>query len=303
MYSNRRQFIKTLIAGGVAASLPFNLKGAFAPDQTLTILHTNDVHSHLDPFDANHPKYPNLGGFARRATLINQLRQKFSHVLLVDAGDIFQGTPYFNFFGGKPELQLMSKMHYDAATIGNHEFDNGMEHLAKQLRYADFPFICTNYDFKNTVMQGKTIPWKIINKGLFKVGIIGVGINPDGLISPANYKGMKWLNPVTISERTAKFLKEEKGCNMVIALSHLGLKPTAERKDSDQKLATETASIDLIIGGHSHTFMEKPQLIKNKIGKTVAVNQVGWGGVILGQINYTLKEGESQLATVQHIIK
>jgi 5'-nucleotidase len=303
MQTNRRQFIKTLIAGGVAAGMPFHLKGESVRDQTLIILHTNDVHSHLDPFDANHPKYPNMGGFARRATLIEKLRNENKHVLLLDAGDIFQGTPYFNFFGGKPELELMSKMKYDASTIGNHEFDNGMEHLANQLQYADFPFICTNYDFTGTILEGKTKPWQIIEKGPYKIGLIGMGINPDGLVSPANYKGMNWLDPVKTGEETALFLKEKKGCNLVIALSHLGLTPTPDRADSDQKLAAETSSIDLIIGGHSHTFMESPELIPNKKGKTVAINQVGWGGVILGQVNYSLTNGEPQVMAVQHLLR
>ncbi|PWD98119.1 bifunctional metallophosphatase/5'-nucleotidase [Marinilabilia rubra] len=303
MQSNRRQFIKTLVAGGVALSFPFNLKGVDYSDHPLTILHTNDVHSHLDPFDANHPKFPNMGGFARRATLIEKLRNKNKHVLLLDAGDIFQGTPYFNFFGGKPELEFMSQMKYDASTIGNHEFDNGMEHLAQQLQYANFPFICTNYDFKGTIMEGKTTPWKIIEKGPYRIGIIGIGIDPSGLVSPANHEGMKWLDPVKTGEETALFLKKEQECNLVIALSHLGLTPTAERKDSDRKLAAETSSIDLIIGGHSHTFMEKPELIQNKKGKTAAINQVGWAGVILGQINYTLKKGEPQFMAVQHILR
>lgn len=302
MNTNRRTFLKTLISGGVALTLPLPLL-AKATDETLTILHTNDVHSHLEPYPANHPKFPNQGGFARRATLIQQLRQKHSNVLLLDAGDIFQGTPYFNFFGGKPELELMSKMKYDAATIGNHEFDNGMEHLARQMEYANFPFISTNYDFSQTVLKGKTLPWKVIEKGPFRIGLIGLGINPGGLVSRVNYEGMKWLDPVETGEKTARFLKEEKNCNLVIALSHLGYYSAPDRPESDQKTATQTASIDIIIGGHTHTFMPKPEVVKNKAGKPVIINQVGWAGVLLGHLEIIPDKKEPLFMATQHLIK
>ena len=303
MHTNRRQFLKTLAAGSIAAAIPFPVEGTSSSRNTLTILHTNDVHSHLEPFDRNHPTFPKMGGFARRASIIKKLRKQKEHVLLLDAGDIFQGTPYFNFFGGKPELELMSKMQYDAATIGNHEFDNGMQHLAEQLQYADFPFICSNYNFEGTIMEGKPLPWKIIEKGPFRIGIIGLGINPAGLVSPVNYEGMEWLNPVKIGEETASFLKNEKNCNLIIALSHLGIDSTSERPDSDQKVAAETSSIDIIIGGHSHTFLDEPQQIKNKEGKTVIINQVGWGGVILGQLDIVLNKGKTTFLAAQHLIR
>lgn len=303
MQTTRRQFIKTLAAGSLAATLPFVVKGESRNYHTLTILHTNDVHSHLDPFEADHPRFPDMGGFARRAGLINQIRKQNDHVLLVDAGDIFQGTPYFNFFGGRPELELMSKMRYDAATIGNHEFDNGMQHLSDQLKYADFPFICSNYNFDNTILRDKTQPWKIIKKGPFRIGIIGLGIDPAGLVSPANCEGMKWLDPVITGEKTASYLKNKEKCNLIIALSHLGINSTSERPDSDRKLAAETSSIDIIIGGHSHTFLDEPEQIKNKAGKNVIINQVGWGGVILGQLDVTLGSGKSTFLATQHIVR
>lgn len=303
MQTTRRQFLKSLAAGSIAAAIPFSLRGESTPGNTLTILHTNDVHSHLDPFESNHPKFPNMGGFARRANLISKLRKQNEHVLLLDAGDIFQGTPYFNFFGGRPELELMSKMKYDAATIGNHEFDNGMQHLADQLKYADFPFLCSNYQFEGTLLEGKTEPWKIIEKGPFRIGIIGLGINPAGLVSPANYEGMKWLNPVKTGEETASFLRIEKKCNLIIALSHLGIDSTSERPDSDRKMAAETSSIDIIIGGHTHTFLNEPEKIKNKQGKNVIINQVGWGGVILGQLDVTLNRGKSAFLSTQHLLR
>lgn len=304
MIHNRRQFIKTLVAGGMAATLPLPLSANTSNKNTLTILHTNDVHSHLEPFDASHPNFPNLGGFARRATLINRLREENENILLLDAGDIFQGTPYFNFFGGEPEIKLMSDMQYDAATIGNHEFDNGLEHLSTQIKKANFPFICSNYDFSKTIMEGQTKPWHIIEKGPFRVGILGLGVNPSGLVSPVHYEGMKWLNPISAGEETAAFLKSEKGCNIVIALTHIGLESTPEKPESDKKLAAETRSIDLIIGGHSHTFLNEPELITNKDGKLIPVNQVGWAGVKLGQINVKLQQKKHlSFNAVQHIIR
>jgi len=302
MRHNRRQFIKTLIAGGMAAALPVRSVGR-NNNPTLTILHTNDVHSHLDPFPPDHPEFPDMGGFARRAALIEQLRQKHPNLILVDAGDIFQGTPYFNFFGGEPELKLMSDMKYDAATIGNHEFDNGMPHLAKQMKHAKFPFICTNYDFNDTILKEKTLPWKIIEKGEFRIGLLGLGINPDGLVSPPNYEGMKWLNPVKTGEETARFLKKEKKCNLVVALSHLGYESAPDRPESDVKTARQTSSIDIIIGGHTHTFMKKPDIIKNKAGKDVVINQVGWAGVMMGQITVSMTREQPTILATQYLIR
>ncbi|MFO8001007.1 MAG: metallophosphatase [Marinilabilia sp.] len=299
---DRRHFIKILAAGSLAATFPFVLKADSQKQNTLTILHTNDVHSHLDPFPADHPSFPNMGGFARRSTLIGKLRKEQPHLLLLDAGDIFQGTPYFNFFGGEPEFKLMSKMQYDAATIGNHEFDNGLEHLAQQMQYADFPFICTNYRFGETILKDKTRSWKVIEKGPFRVGLIGLGINPSGLVSPANYKGMEWQDPSISGEETARFLKEEKKCNLVIALSHLGLDTTSQRSESDIKVASETSSIDVIIGGHSHTFLDQPEIVENKTGRKVIITQAGWGGVKLGQLTFTLQKRNLSFTAAQHDI-
>jgi 5'-nucleotidase len=302
MRSNRRQFIKILAAGSMAAAIPLTFKACTTSSRKLTILHTNDVHSHLDPFESDHPKFPNMGGFARRATLINHLRQVHQHVFLLDAGDIFQGTPYFNFFGGEPEFKLMSDMKYDAAIIGNHEFDKGMQHLSNQMEHAKFPFICTNYQFTGTVLEGKTHSWKIIDKGPFKIGLIGLGINPSGLVSPTNFEGMKWLDPIKTGKKTASFLKNEKKCNIVIALSHLGIETTPDRPESDKKVAAETSSIDIIIGGHSHTFLKNPEMVKNQAGKLVAINQVGWAGIVLGQIDISFQNGPPSISSTQHII-
>jgi 5'-nucleotidase len=264
------------------------LPGCMQDDQTLTILHTNDVHSHIDPFPPNHPHFPNLGGFARRMKLINQLRAENQNLLLLDAGDTFQGTPYFNIFGGELEFKLMSRMKYDAVTLGNHEFDNGMIHLANQLKHADFPFVCTNYQFESTPLQSKTIPWLILERGPFKIGIIGMGIDPSGLITPANTDGMQWTDPLKKGEETALMLKKEQKCNLVIALSHLGFESQIPEGASDMRVAANSSNIDLIIGGHSHTFLDTPRLVKNRQNRGVLINQMGWGGVRLGRIDLTM---------------
>ncbi|WP_293893164.1 bifunctional UDP-sugar hydrolase/5'-nucleotidase [Flavobacterium sp.] len=253
----------------------------------LTVLHTNDVHSYIDPFPPTHPKNPNMGGVARRAALIETIRKESSNVLLLDAGDIFQGTPYFNYYGGELEFKLMSMMKYDLATIGNHDFDNGIEGLYTQLPNASFEFVNANYDFKNTIMNGHVKPYKIIHKDGIKVGIFGIGVELEGLVDKKNYKETVYHDPVSISQDMARILKHEEKCDLVICLSHIGYQYKNDAdKISDIKLATLTKDIDLIIGGHTHTFLDKPTVLKNADGKDVLVNQVGCYGVNLGRIDF-----------------
>lgn len=276
----------------MALSLSPNLlsaKESFFPGNAkkLTILHTNDQHSRIEPFDASYTRNPNQGGFARRASLIEQIRKQEKNVLLLDSGDIFQGTPYFNFFGGELEFRLMSMMGYDASTMGNHDFDNGLEGFKKVLPNAKFPFICSNYDFSKTILDGATIPYKIFDKDGIKVGIFGVGIQLDGLVGKKQYQETKYLDPVEISQYYADFLKKEKACDLVICLSHIGYDYQEDpKKISDKILAAKTDNIDLILGGHTHTFLNEPQRFTNRAGKTVLVNQVGWAGLLLGQIDF-----------------
>ena len=221
---NRRFFLKT-IAGSAAAlglsSFPLELLASYEIEK-LTILHTNDFHSHIDPFPDNDPKYAGLGGVARRSALIKRIRDEEKNVLLLDAGDIFQGTPYFNLYGGEVELKLMSDMGYDASTIGNHDFDNGMDGLLKQLPNANFPFLCSNYDFTDTPMHSKTQPAKIIDKGGLKIGVFGLGIELRGLVDKKLYGNTVYQDPVVKAVAMGKLLKEEKKCDLVICLSHLG---------------------------------------------------------------------------------
>ena len=269
----------------------------------LTILHTNDVHSYIDPFPANHPKNPNMGGVARRAALIESIRKENPNVLLLDAGDIFQGTPYFNYYGGELEFKLMSMMQYDLATIGNHDFDNGIEGLYAQLPHASFEFVSANYDFKNTVMNGHVKPYKIINKDGIKVGVFGLGVGLDGLVDKKNYKETIYLDPVGVAQDMARILKQEKKCDLVICLSHLGYKYKDEPdKICDTKLATLTKDIDLIIGGHTHTFLDKPTVLKNSVGQDVLVNQVGCYGINLGRIDFYFDDDTAVISNGKSIV-
>jgi 5'-nucleotidase len=275
---NRREFLKTSLAGAVlsAVASPLSLQAAEVKTP-LTILHTNDVHSHIEPFADDDKKYPGLGGAAHRATIIDNIRKKSDNVLVLDAGDIFQGTPYFNFFQGDLEIDLMNKMRYDAATIGNHDFDGGIDTLAKQITRSNFPFVNCNYDFTNTPVAGKVHKHVVIKKGKLKIGITGCGVELNGLVPDKLYVNTKYLDPVKCVQEQVDILKYEKKCHLIICLSHLGYKYD-NAKVSDIVLAKQTTNIDLIIGGHTHTFLEKPDVQKNKDGKDVLINQVGWAG-------------------------
>lgn len=288
--SNRRTFIKQSFLGGVsllgaAALNPLSAAILKKNHTKITILHTNDVHSHIEPFPSNDPKYPNMGGAAKRAALIDKIRTEEKNVLLLDAGDIFQGTPYFNLYGGELEFKLMSLMKYDAATIGNHDFDNGIEGLNKMLPHANFPFLNVNYDFSNTILNGKIAPYKIIEKDRVKIGIFGVGVELAGLVDKKLYAETQYNNPIIAANNTAEHLKYNEKCHLIICLSHLGY-AYKSNKVSDNILAKETKNIDLIIGGHTHTFLEKPTKVKNKAENITLINQVGWAGLYLGRIDF-----------------
>ncbi|MCF0058482.1 bifunctional UDP-sugar hydrolase/5'-nucleotidase [Dyadobacter sp. CY356] len=290
--TNRRDFLKS---GGAAAALlalsaaPFS---AFAKDETvqLTILHTNDVHSRIEPFPMDGSRNQGMGGVARRGALINKIRSEQKNVLLLDAGDVFQGTPYFNLFGGELEMKLMSDMGYDAATMGNHDFDNGIDGFVKQLPHANFPFLVSNYDFQNTALKGKTQPYKIFKKQGIKIGVFGLGIELAGLVDKKNYGDIIYQDPIAKANATAGLLKNDLDCDLVICLSHLGYK-YKEEKVSDQILAQSTRNIDLVIGGHTHTFMKAPEDIKNLDGKVTTINQVGFAGINLGRLDYFFNRG------------
>ncbi|MGZ0017905.1 bifunctional metallophosphatase/5'-nucleotidase [Yeosuana sp. AK3] len=285
----RRDFIQQTSAGTTLICLGGMGLSSFTTLGTkkITILHTNDVHSHIDPFGPEDGRNANKGGVARRASLIESIRKKKPHTLLLDAGDIFQGTPYFNYYGGELEFKLMSMLKYDAATIGNHDFDNGIDGLYAQLPHATFDFISANYDFSNTVMNSHVKPYKTFIKNGVKIGLFGLGIELQGLVDPLMFKETKYLDPIEITQDMTRILKTEEKCDLIICLSHLGYNYRNEAsKISDLKLASLTKDIDLIIGGHTHTFLPKPTIVKNIVGKNILVNQVGCYGINLGKIDF-----------------
>ena len=286
----RRTFIKNTAAstalisvGGIAISCTEQ------EVKQITILHTNDVHSHIDPFGPEDGRNANKGGVARRATLIQRLRQENPNTLLLDAGDIFQGTPYFNYYGGELEFKLMSMLDYDAATIGNHDFDNGIDGLYAQLPHAQFDFISANYNFKNTILDGHVAPYKVFTKNRVRIGVFGLGIELEGLVGKDMFKETKYLNPIEIAQDMSRILKTEEQCDLIICLSHLGYDYENKQKVSDRSLARSTKDIDLIIGGHTHTFLNEPTVETNVIGKSVLVNQVGCYGLYIGKVDFYLE--------------
>lgn len=285
---NRKDFlIKSLMAVGALPLAKAEKLFPFFTDnegtERLLILYTNDQHSRIEPFPQNHPQYAGKGGFAQRAAVIEEFRKNNKHVLLLDAGDIFQGTPYFNFFQGKPEFELMTLMGYHASTFGNHDFDLGIENLVDKIPYAGFEFINCNYDLSDTPLADnkKILSYKIMHVGDIRVGITGVGINLEGLVAENNRKGLQYKDPVKCVNLIAEKLRNDLKCNLVICLSHLGYKYKGKQV-SDEVLAESSENVDIIIGGHTHTFLEHASVFKNKVGRPVYVCQAGWAGIWLG---------------------
>lgn len=284
---NRREFLKTLLFGSLFVGTglsPLQILAKKGITQ-LTILHTNDCHSQIEPFPDDHPEYPNMGGFPERASLINDIRRNNPSTLLFDAGDIFQGTPYFNYFSGELEIKLMNEMKYNAATIGNHEFDNGLENLANQIDKANFPFISSNYDFSDTPLENLVKKYLIINKNGIKIGLLGLGIELEGLVSKKNSGNTIYKDPIKEAQQQSDFLKHDMKCDLIICLSHLGHEYKG-KKVSDVVIAQNSSNIDLIIGGHTHKFLDQPLLIANRDKKEVRIVQSGWAGIKMGRIDY-----------------
>ena len=288
--NNRRTFLKRVSLGAVGLTM-FNHKLLAHEDLIkITILHTNDMHSRVEPFSSG--KFKGFGGMAQRSSIIEEIRKKEKNVLLFDAGDIFQGTPYFNYYGGEIEFKLMSEMKYDAATLGNHDFDNGLDGLKKQLKHASFPFLTSNYDFKKTILSNKFKSYTVFEKQGVKIGVFGLGIKLDGLVPKELYKETKYIDPIQVANKVSDKLKNKLNCDLVVCLSHLGLEYQSN-KVSDIIVAKKTKNIDLIIGGHTHTFLEKPIIVTNQENKKVIINQVGWGGINIGKIDFIFKQNKT----------
>ncbi len=301
---NRREFLRKAAIGGgllLAGGFPFASLAA-SRSMRLTILHTNDVHSRLEPFPDDGSRHAGLGGVAARASLIKKVRQEEEHVLLFDSGDIFQGTPYFNLYKGEPEIRSLSMMQYDAVTMGNHDFDAGVEGFAMQLQHANFPVLTSNYDFAGTALEGKTKDYQVFSKGRLRVGVFGIGIELKGLVPDEAFGATRYLDPVHTAQATADQLRKREKCDFVICLSHLGYE-YASGRISDVSLAKKTEGIDVILGGHTHTFLDQPTVVSNRRGGSVYVAQAGWAGLRLGRLDFVFDNKKStKLFNAQSVI-
>lgn len=263
----------------LALNFAFSL---FAQDtKGLILLQTSDVHSRIEPVNQKGDRNYDEGGFVRRATFLDQFRKEHKNVLLFDCGDISQGTPYYNMFQGEVEVKLMNEMCYDAMTIGNHEFDFGLDNMARLFKMANFPVVCANYNLDATPLKDIVKPYVILERYGLKIGVFGLGARPEGLIQANKCEGVVYENPIEVSNEIAALLKK-KGCDVVVCLSHLGIQ-------MDERLVAKTRNIDVILGGHSHTFMKGPKIYLNMDGKEIPIMHSGKSGVRVGRLDLTLK--------------
>ena len=254
----------------------------------LVILHTNDTHSQVEPTEKSNLKTADMGGYARRMGVIEKIRSEEKNVLLFDTGDFSQGTPYFNFFNGRVEIDALNRMQYDAGTLGNHEFDNGIDTLAVILQKARFPMISSNYEVDNTPIKNQIQPYLILKKFGLKIGIMALNVDPKSLIIESNYRGLVYRDPIEKAQELSAFLKNKKKCDLVICLSHLGSDSTSVDMN-DFTVAHQTKHIDIILGGHSHSLLENVKT-NNANGKKVIISQMGKSGLYLGRIDLELKK-------------
>lgn len=261
----------------------------------LVVLTTNDVHSQIEPFGTQDPQFANMGGFARRAYAIAQIRKQAKHVLVLDSGDVFQGTPYFNFYKGELEYKLMRSMGYDAGTLGNHDFDLGLENLKLQLPHAAFPMVCSNYTFKGSVLENNSQihPFIIQQKGPFRIGIYGLGIQLNGLLPNAISSKVKYENPIICAQNIETHLAQTERCNLIICLSHLGYR-YADNRISDCMLAQHLNHTHWIAGGHTHTFLDQGTEVLNASNKITLITQQGWAGVWMGLTQFRFHKFRQQ---------
>ena len=287
---NRRIFLTTSAAfGATLAAFPRELLNANSADTVITILHTNDTHSQIDPLPANDAN-AGKGGVARRATLVKRIRKENPNTLLIDAGDVLQGTPYFNFYKGEVEYKAMSAIGYDVGTLGNHEFDNGVEALAAALKFATFDIVSANYDVRGTVLEPRVKRYVVRTIGGIRVGLFGLGVSPVSLITPDNFKGVTYIDPVVAAREVVKKLREEERCTLVVAMSHLGY--NADARSGDSFLASQVDGIDFIASGHTHTFMKEPVTQTQPCGAKTTIFQVGKSGIYVGRVDFTFRGGK-----------
>ncbi|MEP6706356.1 MAG: metallophosphatase [Pyrinomonadaceae bacterium] len=306
---SRRKFLNTSLAGGLALSLPRSTPQMFSArhwssiavpllepkrgETLITILHTNDTHSQIDPIADNDRTYAGKGGVARRATLVKQVRKENRNTLMIDAGDVFQGTPYFNFYKGEVEYKSMSMIGYDVGTLGNHDFDNGVDGLVAAMKFANFDFVSANYDVSGTLLENRVKPYVVRVLGGVRVGLFGLGISPVNLITPENFKGVKYLDPVKMASGVVKVLRGKERCSLVLGMSHLGYYPQPQSGQiGDTQVASQVDGIDFIASGHTHTFMEQPVVTKQPSGNDTIIYQVGRSGIYVGRVDFKLRDGK-----------
>ncbi|MGI8733405.1 MAG: bifunctional metallophosphatase/5'-nucleotidase [Pyrinomonadaceae bacterium] len=305
----RRRFLATTAAFGTAmlvspkeiltnvsgsrVSLADPLLSPLRGETLITILHTNDTHSQIDPLPANDKLYPGKGGVARRSTLVKRVRRQNPNALLIDAGDVFQGTPYFNFYKGEVEYRAMSAISYDAGTLGNHEFDNGVDALAAALKFANFDLLSANYDVAGTALETKVKKYVVRQIGGIRVGLFGLGISPVGLITPANFKGVTYRDPINASREVVAILRGQERCTLVVGMSHLGYYPTPKEGEvGDSQVAAQVDGIDFIASGHNHSFMSEPVSVKQPSGGETLIFQVGKSGIFVGRVDFRVRSGK-----------
>lgn len=276
--------ILTILTIAVAVTLTAAAKG-----RQLLILHTNDTHSCVLPLNPNlaDTMLAGRGGFLRRAVMIDQMRKEDKDLLLLDSGDFSQGSPYYTMFKGDVETELMNIMGYDAATIGNHEFDFGLENMARIFRKAKFPIVCANYDFTGTVVEGLVKPYVIIKRKGVRIGIFGLSPKLDGLVMASTCAGVRYSDPIKTANAVADKLKNEEKCDVVICLSHLGWD---EAGLNDMEMMAKTRNIDLVLGGHSHSYFKTLNHVRNLDGKDVPNDQNGKHGIFVGKITLSLEK-------------
>lgn len=286
---DRRTFLRHTLAIGAGSLLTgSSLFSGKSPENRLTILYTNDTHARLEPFPENATQFTGLGGIARRANVIKEIRRREKNVLLLDAGDVFQGTPWFDVYGGEVDLKLMSEMKYDAMAVGNHEFDNGLQAFADVASHAEFPMLAANYGTRNTPLNNIIRRFFVKEMAGIKIGIFGLGIGLEGIVDPKLYGAVRSRDPEIWANGMVRSLREFHNCDFVICLSHLGFRYDNPKQIDDVTLASKVNGVDLFVGGHTHTFLDQPEIIVTPSGSKTIVTQMGHSGIRLGRLDYNL---------------
>lgn len=291
MEMDRRRFLGTAGLGLTVLSGALGRVGGARPK--LTILQTNDTHSRIDPFPMDGGRNQGLGGVARRKVLIDRIRGQEEYTLLVDSGDMFQGTPYYNLYGGEVEIEAMNRMGYEVATVGNHEFDNGIEGLEKTMPAAEFEWVSSNLDWSGAKALAPLVkPWTIKEIGPFKVGFLGLLCELEGMVASQNHEGVNYLDPVESARRSVAELKS-RDCNVIVCLSHMGYNTRFEGEQMrDDRFPAKVEGVDLVLGGHSHSFLDELVELRRKGGGVTRITQQGWAGMRLGRVDVSLGEGD-----------